>query len=164
MRSPAVPAALLGLLAILAAAPATPLPPQPDLVTVMFELMRAGKSAGDGIGFPKLDWSDLPALIARGDSTHELKSFPTNPISSFHIPARNEGVVALWLAEGVRKGGKYASLNPRVMPEGDTPKERADNQKAVAKAYRDWWAKAKTLPPEKARDIDPLAGTGFAWR
>lgn len=156
--------ASFGLLAA-AAACSAPLPERPpDRVTVMFEGMRAGKYEQTAFGFPPLEWADVPALLARADSTRELKAFPTNPISSFHIPSRPEGVVALWLVEGLRKGGKYASLNPRLHPEGDSAKEQGEHQRAVAKAYRAWWAGVKGLPQVQARAGDPLAGTGYAWR
>jgi hypothetical protein len=161
------PPALLVGFSLLAAAAAcsAPIPDRPpDRVTVMFDEMRSRKYAQTGFDFPKLEWSDIPALLARADSTKELKTFPTNPISSLHIPNRLEGMVALWLVEGVRKGGKYPSLNPRFLPEGYTTKERGEHQQAVAKAYRAWWAEVKALPPAEARAGDPLAGTGYAWR
>jgi len=164
MFSSAVPLAAFALLLAAVSTPA-PLPEQPpSRVKVMFDQMRNGKYQQEAFNFPKLEWSDIPALLDRAESTTELKTFPTNPISSFHIPTRPEGVVALWLVEGVRKGGKYPSLNPRIHPAGDTAEERATNHKALAAAYKGWWAKVKQLPPEKARDVNPLEGTKLLWQ
>jgi hypothetical protein len=161
------PAVLLVGLSLLAATSACSGPVAewpPDRVTVMFNEMRAGKYAQTGFDFPMLEWADIPALLDRAESIGALKTFPTNPISSLHIETHSEGVVALWLVEGVRKDGKYPSLNPRFLPEGDTAKEQGEHLRTVAKAYRTWWTGVKELPPEAARAVDPLAGTGYSWR
>ena len=35
--------------------------------------------------------------------------------------------------------------------------------RALARAYRGWWDGVKQLPPEQARETDPLDGTSFRW-
>ena len=76
-------------------------------------------------------------------------------------------MVALWLVEGVRKGGKdYPSLNPFLCSETNPEKNLewlAKNQEAALKAYQEWWKKAQSLPTEKAAAIDPLKGTNLRW-
>ena len=61
--------------------------------------------------FPKLGWEDIPALLERAASTKVLTNFPCSPDSSQSEEFCSEGMVALWLVEGVRKGRWFASLN-----------------------------------------------------
>ena len=135
-------------------------------VKKLFDSMRSGKYRE--IEFPRLDLTDVPALLEYADSTKTLKSFSRNLLSSQFEPECSEGMVALWLIEGVRQGSKYPSLNALCFKgkvEGtDWTKASEDNHKEVAKAYRAWWAKAKDLTPEKAKAIDPLKDTGLSWR
>ena len=129
-------------------------------VKALFDSMHAGKY--EGVTFPKLELADVPALLERADSTKRLASFPSNPISSHFNKECSEGTMALWLVEGIRKGGKFASLNPRGAKDG--VKEADALQKEMAKAYRAWWDKAKSLPAAEATAIDPLKDTGISWR
>src|SRR4051794_4946826 len=166
MSNAVLPFAALGLLlAAMAITPITAADPPADRVKPLFESMRDGKYRGDK--FPVLEWADIPALLALADGTDDLKSYLTNPLSSVGPGRCPEGVAALWLVEGLRKGGKYPSLNPRVTgfptPGADRAKEQKAWEKAAAKAYKDWWAKVKDLPPAKAREVDPLADTGLNW-
>lgn len=139
--------------------------PKEQKVQKLFDSMRGGKYAE--IEFPRLDLTDVPALLEYADSTKTLKSFPRNPLSSQLETECSEGIVALWLIEGVRHGNKFPSLNALCFKgrvEGtDWTKASEANHKEVAKAYRAWWEKTKDLPPEKARNIDPLQGTGLNW-
>lgn len=143
--------------------------PQPKngegAVKKLFDSMRTGKYAG--VDCPRLELADVPALLEHVDSTTMLKTFPTNPLSSQRQTQCSEGMVALWLIESVRQEGKYPSLNPLCFKDGiekkDWDKASEDNHKDVAKAYKAWWKKAKTLSPEKARAIDPLKDTGLSW-
>ena len=136
-------------------------------VKKLFESMRNGKYA-DRITFPRLDHTDIPALLEYADGIKTLKSFPRNPFSSQFESECSEGMVALWLIEGVRKGGQYPSLNALCLQRGvkneDWAKASEANHKQVATAYRAWWEKAKGLSAEKAKELDPLAGTDLYWR
>ena len=109
----------------------------------------------------------MPALLDYVDSIGTLTSFPRSPLSSQFEQECSEGMVALWLIEGIRKGGNYPSLNSLCFKVGveakDWTKASEENHKAVARAYRTWWESAKSLAPEKAKAIDPLKDTGLAW-
>jgi len=136
-----------------------------DRVKELFQSMRDGKYTEKG--FPNLVLADVPALLELADSTTTLKTFPRNLLSSQFEPDCSEGMVALWLIEGVRVGGKFPSLNAlcfmgRVEGENWT-KASEDNHKEVAKAYRSWWEKAKSLSPEKAMALDPLKDSKLHW-
>ena len=101
------------------------------------------------------------------DSTKTLKTFPRNPLSSHVEPECSEGMVALWMIEGVRQGGKFPSLNALCLRPAvermNRMKESEENHKEAAQAYRAWWDKAKTLTLEQAMKINPLQGTNLAW-
>ena len=136
-----------------------------ERVDKLFRSMKDGTY--DSTMHPRLVWEDIPALIAKADSTTPLKSIPTNMISSYLQRECTEGMAALWLAEGVRKGKRFPSLNPLCLKRGvgktDWCKASEENHKEAAKAYRAWWDKAKSLKPEKGAEIDPLEGTDLAW-
>ena len=139
-------------------------------VKKLFDAMRDGTYA-EKVEFPRLDMTDVPALLELADSTKVLKKFPTNPLSSQLELQCSEGMVALWLIEGVRQGSKgikYPSLNALCFKDDVQAKnyteESEANHKEVAKAYRAWWNKAKGLSAEKAKELDPLKGTNLHWR
>jgi hypothetical protein len=92
------------------AAPAVkPKGPVSEKVDKLFAGMRDGTFRGSGtrgFGFPDVGWEDVPALLARADEEEPLKTFPTNPLSSVARKSCREGVLALWLVEGIRKGGR----------------------------------------------------------
>ena len=131
----------------------------------LFESMRQGTFAE--VTFPQLELSDVPGLLTYADSTRTLKRFPTNLLSSQRQVECSEGMVALWLVEGIRQGGKFPSLNALCFKAGvqkqDWTKASEDNHKEVAQAYRAWWSKAKKLPPHEAKAIVPLQGTNLSW-
>ncbi len=148
----------------LVAAPAVkPKGPPTERVDKLFAAMRDGTYRHIGIGFPSLGWEDVPALLARADEEGALAAYPSNPISSFAQLSCREGVIALWLIEGIRKGGRFASLNPSFALSRDRAGATPEELKAAARAYRDWWETAKGKP-ERAREIDPLADVGMTWR
>lgn len=129
-------------------------PARSERVDKLFGAMRDGKY--DGFRFPDLRTEDIPALLELTDSTQELTNFPVNPISSATPPkSTSEGAVALWLVEGVRRGGKFPTLNT---PHGTELKAQPE----LAKAYKVWWAKVKDKPEEVGK-IDPLAETKLDW-
>jgi hypothetical protein len=145
---------------------ADPQPSKDDQrVHKLFESMQDGKYAAND--FPELTPAHIPALFEFADSTKVLKSFHRAPESSQFEAECSEGMVALWLIECVRAGGKYPSLNSLCFKTGvnakDWAKASETNHKDVLKAYRVWWEKAKALPPEEAKRLDPLKGTGLRW-
>ena len=142
-----------------------------ERVAKLFETMHKGEY--DKHKFPDLKWEDIPALLELGTSTRLLKNPPQNLISSLLTEDVPEGVVALWLIEGVRKGGnRFPSLNPAVVGgnnEKVISKEmsyedwQAENRKGALKAYQEWWKMAQSIPREKAAAIDPLKETSLRW-
>lgn len=166
------------VLFVLASAPAggvpkpAPAPKDPkkeervnERVRNFFATMRDGTFRDANM--PRLGWEDAPSLLEMGGSTTKLQTFPTNPISSFAIRDVPEGMMALWLVEGIRTGKRFPSLNPMALPtggaKGDLEKASAVSRPHVLKAYRDWWDKAAGLPREKAAEINPLKDAGLRW-
>lgn len=116
---------------------------------------------------PSLSWEDLPDLLALGGSARVITDFPRSPWSSQFEESCSEGMVALWLVECVRQGGKFASLNAlcfdgRVEVADWTAASEA-NHARVLEAYRAWWTRVRALPPQEAALTDPLDGTGLRW-
>jgi hypothetical protein len=136
-----------------------------ERVRTLFTAMRDGTY--QEFGFPKLGWEDVPSLMEISGSGVELRSFPVNPLSSQAQMTCPEGIAALWLIEGIRKGGKFPSLNPLVISplggKGRVEKESRFNHAAAERVYRDWWDKAAAMPREKAAALDPFDGTGLHW-
>lgn len=141
-----------------------------EKVEKYFQDLREGKfSEGeDSISFPKFDWNDIPALLELADSEKELETFTSNPISSFLTPKVREGIYALWLVEGIRKGGKFASLNPICRSVEDAAQDGVSgyekSQKKIAAAYSEWWSKREKMSREELCKINPLKDTAFSWR
>ncbi len=135
-----------------------------ERVRLLFDSMFEDSYAGRG--FPELTWDDIPALLARSESTRELTRFPRSPISSQFESTCREGMVALWLVEGVRQGGRFGSLNALCF---DGPAEDANwrgaseaNHERILFAYRKWW-KTVSERGDSGAAIDPLEGTGLRW-
>jgi hypothetical protein len=140
-------------------------PPKPkktasERVNALFADIRAGTYSR--VEFPKLEWADVPALLELADSPDILQAYPVNPLWSGVPGPAPEGLVALYLIEGVRRGGKFPTLQG-VTSRGVDVNKAAEQQKEFAKAYRDWWAKAKDAKPADAAKLDPLAGTKRTW-
>ncbi len=160
------------LLAVPAGLLASPAPlPRPDAhkrqardlrerVRNLSASLREG--AFSGAEFPKLNWDDIPALLELASRKDRLASVPSNPISSRSQKRCTEGTAALWLIEGIRQGGNWASLNP-VLLSGNLNAPPDQLQDDAVKAYRAWWQKVKGLPRDRAATIDPLADTGLRW-
>src|SRR5687768_5434020 len=77
-------------------------------VSLLFQQMREGSYAANisdpRSGFPELHFEDIPALLQLADSPIVLKTFPRNDVCSYLVHECCEGLVALWLIEGVRAG------------------------------------------------------------
>lgn len=131
----------------------------------LFTSMRQGSYTDRG--FPRLVWGDIPALLNRGESTVVLHAFPRNNESSQFEPACTEGMVALWLVEGIRQGSRHPSLTALCLKQGPTKgpwsKQSEENHPAVARAYRAWWRRVQYLPPKRVAKMDPLHGTQLHW-
>jgi hypothetical protein len=140
--------------------------PAQAAIDQLFDDFRSGK--WDTNEFPKLGFDAIPALLERADSDKRLKKFPRNPASSQFEPECSEGMVALWLIEGIRKGKSFPSLNSLCMRPADGQTEdwtQASelNHKDVAKLYRTWWEKVRQLPHKEARKLDPLKDSDLSW-
>ena len=131
----------------------------------LLDRMRAG--AWRDRRWPTLSWADVPALMTRLDSQEHLGAFPVNPLSSQSQRTCTEGVMAMWLIEGIRRKrpSGYPSLNP-LLSGGDHPGDldwqfaSELNAPVAATAYRAWW---KKIDGKEAAAPDPLEGTGLSW-
>ena len=135
-------------------------------VAKLFRSFRDGSYAG--ADFPKLRWDDIPDLLELGRSERWLTDFPRNPLSSQFEERCCEGVVAVWLIEGIRgQKNHFASLNA-IGLKMDAERESFEAQSAanrapLLKCYQEWWARVEMLPPAEAAQIDPLKDSGFYW-
>lgn len=134
-------------------------------VKSLFESMRNGTYKSRG--FPKLTRDDIPALMSLADSTRILKAFPRYSISSQYEETCPEGIVAIWLVEGVRKGSKFPSLNALCLPggknNGDWTELSKANHPQLAAAYKKWWENVKQTDTPAAFKANPLKGTNLHW-
>jgi len=134
-------------------------------VKKLFQSMNAG--AYHDCDFPNLVWADIPDLLKIADSTTVLRTFPRNSLSSQRQPECTEGMVALWLVEGIRQGGRYPSLNAPCFKQGvkekNWSKASEKNHAELTKVYRAWWERVRHVDREKASKIDPLRGTTLHW-
>lgn len=118
--------------------------------------------------FPhQLGWPEIPEILNHAESATILRRFPFNPLSSQKQFICSEGIVALWLVEGIRKGSKFPSNNPLCLtldaPSKDWEKQSEANHPAAATAYKAWWEQVKDLKHKDAALIDPFKGTNFHW-
>jgi hypothetical protein len=127
---------------------------------------------------PRFDWPDIPILLELAESTRLMREhIPALAISSYRGRACIEGMVALWLIEGLRQ--KQAELL-RQMQTGEKPRTGSHYQlpgnpicrkegmdwEACEKsprihheallAHRQWWHMVESLPPQQAAAFDPL--------
>ncbi len=137
------------------------------LVPACAQQPRVGAAMSSDSSFPTLSWEDVPDLLARSTSTRVLTDFPRSPWSSQYEETCSEGMLALWLLEGVRQGGRFASLNALCFS-GKVESENwsaasESNHERVRQAYQDWWSRVEGLPRSEAAAVDPLEGTGLHW-
>src|SRR5260370_9999394 len=113
-------------------------------VDKLFRSMRSG--AYQEVNFPALTWADVPALLDMARSPTVLKAFPREVASSQYEATCSEGMVALWLIEGIRAGGKFPSLNALCFHVGenstDWTKASAMTRRRLLVIYRIWCGKA----------------------
>lgn len=138
-----------------------------------------------GEGYPIYTWQDIPILLELAQSDKVLlgRNVPKLVISSYIQEQCREGMIALWLIEGLRRrqaeqtvaitvGKKLRSrpyrlpLNPMCTQKdkdlSDCEKSAEIHQEAL-QAYRTWWQQVKDLPPEKASLKYPLEKTNIRW-
>lgn len=134
-------------------------------VTTLFNAMRSGEYQQSGFfDFPALGTNDISELLEHTSRTNQLTRLPVNGASSIHKFSCSEGIVALWLIEGIRVGGRFPSQVPecydrnKTIPSGALFYAEAD-QDVVAKAYRSWWEKTKG----QTKDSGPLDRTTLTW-
>ncbi len=135
-------------------------------VTALFEEMRKGTYAQRW--FPQLRWSDIPALLEMANSKRVLKSFPSNPLSSQSMDECLEGVVALWLIEGLQEGGNLPSLNPILidkeanLPPADvlSREQQGSLLGRARRAYKQWWVKSQS---GRIDGCHALVGSQLSW-
>jgi hypothetical protein len=135
-------------------------------VEALFDSMRAGTYSHRW--FPPLQWDDIPSLLAYSGSERILKSFPSNPISSQSTETCAEGIIALWLIEGIWESGNLPSLNPILLQSGSKISTdhalSMDRQVALMKkartAYSAWW---QTVNQSRFETGPALTDTGLYW-
>jgi uncharacterized protein YegL len=133
---------------------------------------------------PRFTWSDIPILLKLAENDTALATMPALAISSYIGSGVPEGMVALWLIEGLRRGqeellaGKqlhkpvspvraiWPPLNPICLREGMKLNEcenSAEIHREVLNAYRQWWGAVKSLSPMEAALFDPLDLKDLKW-
>jgi hypothetical protein len=139
-------------------------------VASMFDAMRGGDYAKqyEPMNFPNLSWKDIPELLTHVDSTNSLTSFPVNGVSSLRISRCKEGMVALWLIEGIRVGRRFPSLIPECYDRSIPTTPRAlfyppARQATVVAAYTLWWKKVEHMTSDEGARYDPLVNTELTW-
>lgn len=123
---------------------------------------------------PTLDNDDIAILM---ECIYDRSPAPWAPKSTGSSYIHNKatiGMVALWLIEGIRtkreKPFCFHSGNVLCLKEGGPypnswdEKSLEENQDSVAKAYEEWWGKYMTTKDKEDFNINPLRGTGLAWR
>jgi hypothetical protein len=151
-------------------------PTDPEVRTVLkWDLIRLG-------WMPKLNWADIPVLLKLAENGGPLRgTVPSRPYVSRPVAECPEGMVALWLIEGLRlrqlsfshdhkTADKvyYPSLPSQpVCERAGTPIWQTENDPAVHQtvrnAYQQWWKKMESLPTDQVAAIDPLESTDMAW-
>jgi hypothetical protein len=117
-------------------------------------------------GFPETSWEDIPILLRHAHSEVPLRSFPF-PRNTFDDTEPgpwgcSEGIMALYLIEGVRRGGLWPP-RPWCLKEGMKPKDSLTNRKEAMALYSKWWEAVRTMDRQKAGKVDPLKGSALRW-
>jgi hypothetical protein len=138
---------------------------------------------------PKFTWVDIPILLELAERGRIMTGhIPSLSISSYIQRQCREGMVALWLIEGLRR--KQTAL-VRQKQTGEEPRPRTyyhlplnpicrkglpdDYANLVAcekspqvhqetlEAYQEWWRMVCSLPPSEGAVFYPLDLTGLRW-
>lgn len=142
-------------------------------VTKLFQSMH--DETYDHRWLPPLTWEDIPALLQRAESGRLVKRFPTNPLSSHFQSTCPEGIIALWLIEGLFESGNLPSLNPLLLQDGSKLSlqdafSTEQQLKLLAKArtaYSAWWEVASRNRQATGEALtglkSALKDTGLRW-
>lgn len=136
----------------------------------LFASMRNDRYEQDfskNAGFPEISWSDIPELLKIAESERKVTSFPINRMSSVKRSSHTEGMIALWLIEGLRIGGHFPSQQPLLYKEAER-KQGSLNlydkcQDEIRLLYVEWWNKVKNLPREQTNSFNPLENSNYKW-
>lgn len=138
---------------------------------------------------PKFTWADIPVLLELAESNKIMTGhIPALTISSYLQKQCREGMVALWLIEGIRRkqaalmkqeqtGEEFLPrtfydppLNPICIkgPPDDYANLLACEKshqihRETLEAYRQWWRIVGSLPPREAAVFYPLDLTDLRW-
>jgi hypothetical protein len=161
-----------------------------ELVTDLFhKLTREGKVPEEYrtkglVHVPRFEWSDIPQLLRLAESERIVNHMPSSPYSSYAPGPGVEGLVALWLIEGLRviqiareprqedvilrpSTGDYGlPLNALCRRHGMSLAEcegSLEIHRDALRAYRMWWDRVGDLPPRDAAAFDPLGNTDLEW-
>jgi len=135
-------------------------------VTKLFAQMREGTYRD--VNFPELTWQDVPSLMKLAESDRILSNVPTNLLSSQSPLPTQEGVVAMWLIEGIRKGGKHPSLNCMLLDRKPGQSQLPHNHESLhliaLRYYQKWWSQIDPKPVEENAELQPLpADCEIGW-
>ncbi len=136
-------------------------------------LEQVGYDNENTVTFPKLSWKHIPTLLKIARSKEVLHEFPSNPFSSQSQSQCREGIVALWLIEGIRKKekGGYPSLNPLLHPRKKYKHQEDQDWETISTQYHQrayclyqkWWREHGSVSEAEAAKIDPLKGSPISW-
>jgi len=122
---------------------------------------------------PRLTWADVPSLLAIGQDTAFLHTYPRHPLSTYQPDSVRVGLTALWLVEAIRRQARNADRPGALMPPSRAPvlgtrkgnpsgfNSKRQIQSAFA-GYEAWWQGLQT-DTTKAIRSNPLKGRGMSW-
>ncbi len=135
--------------------------------------------------YPNFEWEDIPALLEIAKSEKIVEGMPSLVASSYAGQSCREGMIALWLIEGIRRrqlskqiekqvGEKMQMalaysrlpLNPICIKEGINISECEQSleiYELVLQAYRNWWQTFGSLSASEASAFYPLDLTDIEW-
>ena len=128
-----------------------------EVSSYLESLVKEG-GAHKGAGIRLSDVDAIPVLLSYAFDIREIKSPPTNPLSSYLPSSCSVGVYALWLIEGIRRDA--LPLAPQLGSIEYGNEHYSSFQLSTAKAYRSWW---NSGPIESILSVNPLDNTGLHW-
>ncbi|MHC4477193.1 MAG: LamG domain-containing protein [Planctomycetota bacterium] len=135
--------------------------------------------------WPVFGWKDIPILLELAESKRKMESTPALMTSSYGGGPGYEGIVALWLVEGIRRkqlelvrlaqtgerpdGGEWREhyrfpWNAICRTEdGESTEPSLELHQRVLRVYHNWWRMVASLPPDEAAVFYPLDLTDIRW-
>lgn len=133
-----------------------------EKVSKLFQQMR--ENDFDEKSFPKLNWDDVPSLMELADSERVLHGVPGNPLSLQKLSGIPEGIVALWLVEGIRIEKQFPTQNCSIVDrESSLPTNHPSLHAIALRHYRNWWKEIDPEPVEENAELVPLAESSVKW-